>query len=215
MIDVPDDKATDYGNSHASKKTKSKTEPAETIEKKPKIEPIANIKVKEAKVPLGRKVAAMFKGDDASGVGNYLLGEVFVPAIKDLVTSMVREGIERMMYGDSRPASRGHRPSYTSYNSVSRPRRDEPRAVQPSPRATHDFRDIVVEDRGSAELVLERISDLVEEYGVATLADLYELVGITPSFVDNKYGWNDIRGFNTRRVRDGYLIVTPRPVVIE
>lgn len=219
-----DEAPKDLGTQYTSNSRKSREAAKDAVEKtrpdEKKIEPIAGVTAKQTKTPLGRKIVALFKADDAQGVGNYLLTEVVVPTFKDLVTSIAREGVERMMYGDSRPASRSSssRSGYTPYNrmsSSSSRNRDEPRAMSRTARATHDFRDIIVDDRGSADLVLERISDIINEYEVATVADLYELVHITPAFTDNKYGWLDLRGFNTRRVREGYLIVCPRPVVLD
>ena len=72
-----------------------------------------------------------------------------------------------------------------------------------------DFDQIVIESRGEAEEVLERLGDLVVEYDTVTLGELYRMVGITPSFVDDRWGWTDLRGAPTQRVSNGYVLVLP------
>ena len=50
---------------------------------------------------------------------------------------------------------------------------------------------------------------------MATIGDLYDLVGMTGDFTDNKWGWDNLSRASTTRVRDGYILVLPRPVVID
>ena len=73
-------------------------------------------------------------------------------------------------------------------------------------RSRHNFDDIILDSRGEAEEVLSHLVDLVDDYGMASVADLYDLVGITSNFTDNKYGWTNLSSASVSRVRDGYLI---------
>jgi len=75
--------------------------------------------------------------------------------------------------------------------------------------------DIILRTRGEGEAVIASLSDLIEDYGVASVADLYDLVGITGSFTDNKYGWTNLRTASVTRVRDGFLLNLPRPTPID
>jgi hypothetical protein len=87
----------------------------------------------------------------------------------------------------------------------------ETRDVSRRARANHEFDEIILESRAEAELVLEKLTDLIEQYDVATVADLYELVGISSSHVDQKWGWDDIRDSGAERVRGGgYLLSLPK-----
>ena len=65
------------------------------------------------------------------------------------------------------------------------------------------------------EDVLMRMDELMETYGLVRVADLYDLVGITGNYTDNKYGWTNIRNAEIVRVRDGYMIKMPRAVPID
>ena len=57
--------------------------------------------------------------------------------------------------------------------------------------------------------------ELLDTYGLVRVADLKDLVGITGSYTDNRYGWTSLRSAEIVRVRDGYMIKMPRAVVIE
>jgi hypothetical protein len=201
-------------------KPAEKTGPAEK-----KVEKVISGEVVKRKKPLGRKIADVFKGDDMHSVGNFILMDVVVPAVKQMVSDAISQGVERSLYGDSR----GRRPSssggtrYTNYSSYSRSsspagragEADGPRTMSHRARAAHDFDEVVLATRGEAEEVLDRLSDLVRDYDVATVSDLYELVGITGSFTDEKWGWTDLRGASVRPVREGYLLVLPRTQLID
>jgi hypothetical protein len=209
---MPDEKIViNYsGNSHSSKQGKVKPEPEE---KQPKIEKVIEGEVIERKKPLGRKIAETFAGDDMRSVGNFILMDVLIPAAKTMISDAMSQGVERMLFGDSRPRS-GMRPSYTPYNRLSSPTsstrspfREDPRA----PLRREESREIILPSRGEALEVLDQLRDIVDQYDFASVSALYSLVGITGRFTDEKWGWTDLRGANIRRVREGYLLDLPRP----
>lgn len=207
---MPEEKksATNYAsNSHKSKETAKEATP------RPKMNKIIEGEAVERKKPLGRKIAETFTGDDVHSVGSYVLLDVVVPTIKTLISDVVSQGVERWMFGDSRPRSTGARGSYTSYNRpssvVGSTRREEARPLSRRARANHDFAEVVLESRGEAEGVLESLQMLVDQYDIALVSDLYDLVGITGNFTDNKWGWTSLAGSGVRRVRDGYLVDLP------
>ena len=80
---------------------------------------------------------------------------------------------------------------------------------------SYSYDDIILSTRGEAEDVLSRMDELIETYGLVRVADLYDLVGITGNYTDNKYGWMNIRNAEIMRVRDGYMIKMPRAVPID
>jgi hypothetical protein len=210
------------GNSHKAKEAAAKpeNEPEER-----KVEKVISGDVVQRRKPLGRKIAETFVGDNMHNVGEYVLFEVLLPAAKSMVVDAGKEAIERMIFGDSSGGrisssrSSGAK-QYTSYNRMSNginreDRPSSPRTMSYKARASHDFKEIVLANRGEAERVLEELGMVVEEYDVATVSDLYDLVGITGSFTDDKWGWADLRGAQIRRVRDGYLLDIPRPSPID
>lgn len=69
--------------------------------------------------------------------------------------------------------------------------------------------EIVVDTRSGAEEVLERMFHLIDKYKSVTVADLRELLGLPTAYLDNKWGWTDLRGAEVQRVRGGYQLELP------
>ena len=180
-----------------------------------KVEKVISGNVVQKKKTLGQRMARTFFEDEGKSVWSYLLYDVLIPAAKSTISDMVSGGIEMLLFGTAkgRRINNNQNKSYVSYSSYySKP------TQQPKPsygRARLNFDDIILETRGEAEEVLSHLIELVENYGVASVADLYELVGITGSFTDNKYGWTNLSTASVSRVRDGYLLNLPNATPID
>jgi hypothetical protein len=202
----------------------TKSPPDETPEPEgKKIEKVITGEVIRRKKPLGKRLAETFIGGDAKGVWGYVLYDVLIPAAKDMVADAGREALERMLFGDGRPSRRETRRGlgggvgnvrYDRYSSGGR--REDPRPqMSRRARAHHDFDEIILGSRAEAESVIERMFDVLSKYEQVTVAELYEMLEITASYTDEKYGWTDIRGAGVTRIRNGYLLDLPRPVLLE
>lgn len=187
-----------------------------------KVERVVDSEVVRRKKPLGKRFSETFLGGDAKGVAQYVMFDVLIPAAKDTVADAVSQGIERMLFGEARSASRrtGRRgPSgagFVNYGRISSTgpfggTREEPRTLSRASRANHQFDEIILATRVEAEEVIDRLYDLISKYESATVSDLYDLLGITGSYTDAKWGWTDFRGAGVQRVRDGYLLNLPKP----
>lgn len=210
----------------SNSRNRAKTAKVEKNEPK-KIEKAIVGEVILRKKPLGKRFLDTFFGGDAQGVVGYVLMDVLVPAIKDVIVDAVSTGVERIIFGESsRAPSRrgGYRPGgssgYVQYNRYSSPtsfsahRREDPREISRRARATHDFDEIILATRVEAQEVLDRLFDLISQYEQATVSDLYELVGISANYADENWGWVDIRGTGITRIRSGYLLDLPRPELL-
>lgn len=194
--------------------------PAEP-EKRVKKAVVSKGDVVRKKKPLGRRMSETFFGGDARSVAGFVFMDVLVPATKDLIVDMVTQGIERSLYGEvrgqgrrspaGRPGSRDHTPySRISSGSSRRDPREEPRLTRRS-RARHEFEDVILPSRVKAEEVLDGLYDILSKYEQVSVADFYDLLDETSEPVDEKWGWEDLRGSSVIRRRDGYLINIPSP----
>ena len=190
MADIYDYKP----NSHAYKREQA-------LENK-KIEKVANGKLK--------KRSAL--SHDMENIKTYALKDVLIPALQKAVVDIVRNGVEMLVYrGEKPPSSRNSALPYVSYNkygSSSDRRYSEPRSVG------YGIDDIVLETRGEAVEVLRHMDAIVDSYGVLSVLDLFDLVGIRSTPNDNKYGWTNIRSAEIVRVSGGYTIRMPKPLPI-
>jgi hypothetical protein len=170
---------------------------------------------------LRKQFSETFVAGDAKTALRYVIFDVLLPAAKDTIVEAGSAGIEKLIFGDTR--RRGSIPpqsgptGYVSYNRYAMGNRPSvlnsaQRVMSRQARARHDFDEIVLESRVEAEEVIDRLFDLVSRYESATVADLYELVGLASNHTDNKWGWTDIRGAGVSRTRDGYLLDLPDPI---
>lgn len=185
--------------------------------KEKNITPVVSGKVIKKQRTFGQKLSETFFGDDTRSVGDYILHDILIPAMKSTLSDMVGGGIEMLLFGERKSSGRSRMfrdrdRSYVPYNKLSR--RDDledRRYISRSARSRHDFDDIILETRGEAEDVLSHLVDLIEDYGVASVGDYYDLLGIESAFTDNKYGWTNVADGYIDRTRDGYCIRLPRP----
>lgn len=181
------------------------------IKKEKNITPVVDDKshVKLRKKTLGRKFADTFLSDDLESVKKYAVYDVIIPAIKDTIVNIVKDGIEMLFYGSPKDSGYGKygNVTYVSYNEVSNIAKKKTYKQEDVP----SYDEIVLDSRGTAEKVIEKMKGLLVKYGTVSVGDLMELVQLESSFTDWKYGWTDLRGAGVKRVRGGYLIVLPRP----
>lgn len=171
-------------------------------------------KATRKKKGLGKRFGETFLSEDRGDVGEYLIFDVLIPAAKDTLTDLVGRGLEMLLYGESRGYSSrsrsGGRTGYHNYSKYSQTERKRPQTTQRN-RRTMNFDDIVFDNRADAEQVLDYIIGRIEDYEVATIADFYDAAEITADYTDNKWGWYDLADAYVKRVRDGFIIVLPRP----
>ena len=198
-------------NSHRFKEEQKKS----TTEDK-KIQKVVQGSVKTRKKPGLTKFTDVFISEDASNVKTYILTDVLVPAVKKLVSDIVRDGIDMILYGSTGgrgSSSSGSKVSYRDYYD----RRDGHRASSSESRARNrfDYDDIIYNTRGDAESVLSLMCGALEEYKIVTVADMYDMAGLTEPYTSNRYGWTNLRTAEVQRVRDGFIIKLPKAMPID
>ena len=196
----------DYkANSHRSKEEQKLPEK--------KIEPVVKGKVTKKKNNV-RKLTDTFVSEDIQNVKSYVLMDVLVPAIKKAISDIVTNGIDMILYGESGRSTRKTNASTVSYRNYYDNRRDD-RYSSSRTRKGYSYDDVVLETRSEAEDVLTRMDELIDTYGVVSVADMYDLVGISCNYTDNKYGWTNLRNAEPVRVRDGYMLKLPKALPID
>lgn len=83
-------------------------------------------------------------------------------------------------------------------------------------RGSHDFGEIVLSTRAEAEETLAQMDDIIGRFGTTSIADLYEMLAIDEVYhTDEKWGWDNLRGSDVQRLRNGgYILVLPKPIPI-
>lgn len=73
---------------------------------------------------------------------------------------------------------------------------------------------IILESKEDAELVLEHMKAILNKDEVVFVADLYDMVDLRTTYLDNKWGWFDLINVPIRQTEMGYLIDLPAPELI-
>lgn len=213
-VDLPTPDA--YPGNSDKKRMNQQEEPKKEIKK------VAS--ATKRKKSMAKKFKEAFVGEDGDdqSVADYILYDVLVPAAKNTISDMVTGGIEMILYGERRGSSRMNRDrgrSYVNYSGYST-RRDNDRArngsrVRRSARDRVYNDDIIIPTRGEAEQTIDSLLDIIDQYGSASIADLYSLTGIDSDFTDNSYGWTNLSTASVSRTRDGYILNLPRAYPID
>lgn len=176
-----------------------------------------------------KRLEGAFIAEDAGTVKDYIFWDVLVPAGKSLIVDMIKKTADAIFFGDRPRGSNIYRErgvSYVKYDSpsydrsYSRDYRNYSREPERRPvyqrRSAHDFDDIVLESREDAENVLDALVESTMRYGLTTVSDFYDLVGIEANYTDLKWGWYELSSAKVLRTRDGngYIIALPRCVMI-
>lgn len=185
-------------NSH-----KAKEEQAE----RKKVEKVVRGTVKTKKNDI-RKLADVFISEDVKNVKSYVLMDVLVPTIKKAIVDIVTDGVNMIFFGGRATRKSGSTISRVSYRDYYDSRDD--RTESSTSRNAYNYDDIILETRQDAEEVLTSLDEMIATYGKASVADLYDAVGITGDYTDNRYGWTNLSSAEPIRVRDGWKLRLPR-----
>lgn len=183
--------------------------------------PVLKGKVKERKKGAFKCFLQNFIENDAKNIVNYVFRDILIPSAKDIVYDMITGGLQMGFFNNrhyDNNSNRGRTPQrqtpYTNYNNYSN-RRPEPRRDTYYNKEVQSFNDLLFDSRSDAQNILDHLVDLIQDYGQATVNDLYDSVGITGNFTDNKHGWFDLSFATISRTKDGFMINFPRTVVLD
>lgn len=200
-------------NSHKYKEEQKNAAPVEKRVQKVVKDPA---KTKKNEV---RKLADIFISEDVANVKNYIFMDVLVPAVKKAIYDIVTNGIDMFLYGGTgkgkNSGSPGAKVSYRSYYDQKSSNSGYRGSENVRSNNGFEYDDIEFRHRGEAEAALQQMHDAIARYGIVTVADLYDMAGLTAPYTSQKYGWMSVNGVNVMRTRDGYVLKLPRAVPID
>lgn len=189
-------------------------------ENKKTVEKVVKGDVKTKKKSELYKIANSIVAEEAKDVKDYVIYDVLVPVIKDTISDLIKGTIDMLLYGkvsgrsSSRHGGNYSRVSYRDYYDDKRSsRRDDDRR---SRALRYSYDDLTFDCREDAEEVLSSMDDIIEQYDVVTVADLFDLAGVSGNgYTDQNYGWTNLSAASVMRTRTNeYIIKLPRPCSI-
>ena len=209
--------------------------PAQTIkaEEKLKMEPVVSAKGQIKKKTFGQKLRETFIASDISNVGDYIMKDILVPTIKDVIVNSVRNTVSMLVYGEPDRGSYRRRSSgyfggslvrdygydydnyssYSSYYGDSRRRRTPDPGPAPSYMGAGGNFEIWIPYFAEAIDVLHSLRDGLESHPSVTVSNLYELCGMTDMITPecNSRGWTDLSAAYVKQEGQSGILVLPAP----
>ena len=212
VLDTSELPSNSYASKDISEEKKEETKQVTQV--------VSNAKVR--KQGMFRRLTHSIIEDSVENAKQKAFSEIIVPGFKTLIFDTLTEVLSIMLFADGYsggykpraggPSRRGDRTSYRDYyERKGRSRRDD----RDSRDIPFDPDDIVVDTRAEAHMVLDEMDHIIEKYGQASVADFYDVVGVTSDWTDNRYGWTNLRNASIKPVRDGFMLVMPRTHVLE
>jgi hypothetical protein len=60
------------------------------------------------------------------------------------------------------------------------------------------------------------MNEVIDQYGMVTVADMYEMADRSAPYTSNKYGWTSVRSAEVVRARGGqYIIKLPKAMPLD
>lgn len=177
-----------------------------------KVEKVIKGKAKTKKKSDARRLMDSFISEDVSSVKSYIVDDLIIPTVKRTIVDAIKNSAEMIFLGKVSDSGRGRSGGgYVSYRDYGR--RDERKSSDT--RSSFDYDEIRFEYRGDAEAVLDQMIDMIDRYGIATVADMYDMADMTAPYTSNRYGWTSLRTADVARVSDGYIIRLPKAMPID
>lgn len=196
------------GNSHKSKEDRKTMSTGEKQIKKLVSKPAKTKKKGEI-----RKFAEEFIVDDIKSVKSYVVSDVLIPTIKDTIWNIFTNTLDMFLFNGSKDHRKGRKTSKVSYRDYYDSKNDRDRKYEPRDR--FDFDDLEFDSRGEADAVLTGMLEVIEDYGVVSVSDMYDMADVTAPYTGNRYGWTSLRNAEVVRVRNAYIIKLPKAKPID
>ena len=164
-----------------------------------------------------KKFGEAFLAEDIHNVGIYIVSDVLIPAFKKAIYDVVTNGLDMLLYKGEVHSKRtaGSKVNYGGMYRREDDRRDRP--SQPRVSSGLDYDCIEFDTRGDAEAVLTAMEEIIEQFGKASVGDLYDLSDIsTNNYAINKYGWCTLQSAYVDKTRYGkFYIKLPRALPLD
>ena len=167
-----------------------------------------------------RKFFESFLEEDLKNIKNYIISDVLVPTIKRAITDIITNGVYMIVYPGSTARRNDGQSSRIQYDRMSgiRSFNNQSISISNSNQTVREesldfiYKSVWVDTFQKARDIIDGMDEIMEQYSVVRVADLYDLAGISCPHTGNNYGWTDIRSAKPVLSNGGFIIKMPRPI---
>jgi hypothetical protein len=209
------------GNSHRARAAaEAASAPAPKREKLESV--VKKGQVIQKKPNILKRTARSMVAEDVNNVGDFVVTDILVPALRNLIYDVIVGGAGRTIFGSAQARRPGISPGVfgtaqnlkTAYHNVTNSAPAAQPAMSRQAQARFDFSEISLTDHSEAILIIELLKQRIAEYGTASVADLYDLLGHTGGHTDQNWGWKDLSTAKPHQNRSGFVLDLPHPIVL-
>lgn len=182
------------------------------------------------------KAAEAFTPQDRQSVGEFLVKEVIIPNAKDLIFSIVSNGLSMWLWDDARGGTGAYRPrngvvGNIPYNKMfqnsKKPTEQNSRSAQRVTSTVYQLtEDITYASMPMARTVLEELIGVINQQGFVTVGDMYEIADkvtyqytgehleYSVPFTAHSYGWTDLMTIRPKNIHGRWILPYPDPIPV-
>lgn len=207
-IDIPDLP----GNSNLAKSKAVQSERSEVHEKQPAV---AQGRLKPAKKRT--RLSEVFTAEDTGSVASFVFTRLVIPRLQVLAVDTINAVARAIFLGERTSEPSRKKPGgYTSYQGYYEGNKAKPKlSSSKKTSGSYQFQEVIVDSYGDAQLILDKLDEILESQGYVTVSDLYEAADLPCPFTGNYYGWDNISAARITTDSDGYLIEMPQATALK
>lgn len=168
---------------------------------------------------LFKKIGETFATGNLKDARDYIITDVVVPGILDLLYDGATRGLGKLIYGNGAAKKKVKGISGTDYSGIRRLsdgeawRRSsvEDRRKETAISAIYDYNELELETKADAEVLLDCMIEYIDSHDIISVADMYSMANYNSgNYTDNYWGWDSLAGSHIKRTDNGWTLVLPR-----
>lgn len=162
---------------------------------------------------LFKKITDTFSMGNIHEARDYVVRDVLVPGLLDILYDGITRGVGRIIYGEKGAVVRSKNKSSVDYSGIRRlsdgevlNRRKESPVV-----GIYDYNEIELATKADADRLLDSMCEYLDIHDIISVADMYSMANYkSDNYTDNYWGWDSLAGSHVTRSSDGWTLVLPR-----
>ena len=174
-------------------------------------------KVSSSSKSLWKKIFDTFTAGNIKDAKNYVVGDVIVPGILDMLCDGIVRGAGRLIYGEKGSPRDRKKKSGTDYSGIRRLSDGEswtnskPKQKESIITDICDYNEVELETKADATRLLDSMCDYLDYHDIITVADMYHMAGYEGGDYTNEYwGWDSLVGAEIVRSGNAWTLSLPR-----